>query len=280
MSPSNRRNPDFTVLNGHFGWDVVPGFYKVRASKVNCVKPGDTQAYVDTYVMEIPPPVTDLVLQLDCGKPTFTDVHDYDFFYNGATYLAAISVLSGYSNLARCPTGVPCFLPGDNVTRGQAAKIIGNATGLGADIPLSQQTFEDVERNTNPFWLQIERMAALGYVSGYPCGGLDEPCIEPGRKPYFRWNNPVTRSQLTKILVEANQYAKSPPNDPTFEDVPPGSPFYTYVETAYAEGLLGGYPCGLVGEPCGSGNEPYFRGHAYATRGQLSKMVTLTLVAP
>ncbi|MDX6400038.1 MAG: large repetitive protein, partial [Gaiellaceae bacterium] len=33
MSPSNRTNPDATDANGHFGWDVIAGFYKVRAEK-------------------------------------------------------------------------------------------------------------------------------------------------------------------------------------------------------------------------------------------------------
>ncbi|HYP21204.1 MAG TPA: S-layer homology domain-containing protein, partial [Chloroflexia bacterium] len=280
MSPSNRRNPDITVRNGHFGWDVVPGFYQVRASKANCAEPGDPrQPYVDSYVMEIPPPVTDLVLQLDCGKPTFTDVHAGDFFYNGATYLAAISVLGGYGDPARCPTGAPCFLPGNNVTRGQAAKIISNAAGLGNNVPTTQQTFEDVAPNTNPFWLYIERMAEFGYVGGYPCGGPGEPCM-PGNRPYFRWNNQLTRSQLTKILVTSNQLLTTTPDEPTFKDVPTTDPFYTYVETAYAEGLMTGYKCGGPGEECGIGSKPYFRGGADATRAQLSKMVTLTLIAP
>jgi hypothetical protein len=68
MSPANRTNPDATDAGGHFGWDVIAGFYKVRAEKDGCVSPQDpNQAYVETTVLTIPPPVTDLDLRLDCG---------------------------------------------------------------------------------------------------------------------------------------------------------------------------------------------------------------------
>jgi hypothetical protein len=281
MSPGNRENPDITRLGGHFGWDVVTGYYVVRASKAGCAKPGDpTQLYVDSYIMEIPPPVTDLDLRLDCGSPTFTDVHTGDFFYNSATYLAAIGVLGGYGTTAQCPTGVPCFLPANDVTRGQAAKIIANAAGMADVIPDTQQTFQDVDPTDNPFWVYIERMAKHGYVGGYPCGGLGEECM-PGNKPYFRWGNNVTRNQLAKILVLAHQYATINPADPHFQDVSADNTFYAYVETAYQKGLIGGYPCGGPFEPCvAPANKPYFRGGANATRGQLSKMVTQTLISP
>ncbi len=79
MSPSNRTNPDTTDAEnpetdaeegGHFGWDVIAGYYKVRAEKVGCHAPGDeTQSFVETEVMEIPPPVTNLDIRLDCPEP-------------------------------------------------------------------------------------------------------------------------------------------------------------------------------------------------------------------
>lgn len=67
MSPSNRTNPDLTDADGHFGWDVVAGYYKVRASKDGCVSNSDrSQAFAETHVMTIPPPVTDLDIRLYC----------------------------------------------------------------------------------------------------------------------------------------------------------------------------------------------------------------------
>ncbi len=60
MSPANRKNPDVTDAGGHFGWDVIAGYYKVQAEKQGCKAPTESR------VMEIPPPVTDLDLRLDC----------------------------------------------------------------------------------------------------------------------------------------------------------------------------------------------------------------------
>jgi secreted trypsin-like serine protease len=69
MSPANQSNPDETNANGGFGWDVVPGFYKVRAEKAGCTGPGGA-SFAESEVLTIPPPVTDMVLHLDCGDET------------------------------------------------------------------------------------------------------------------------------------------------------------------------------------------------------------------
>jgi len=69
MSPSNRTNPDLTDSSGHFGWDVVAGFYVVRAFKDGCVSAADRSvSFAASRVMDIPPPVTDLDLRLYCGE--------------------------------------------------------------------------------------------------------------------------------------------------------------------------------------------------------------------
>ena len=47
----------------------------------------------------------------------------------------------------------------------------------------------------------------------------------------------------------------------TFNDVPVGSTFFSYIETAYRKGILSGY------------NDGSFRPGANAVRGQLSKIV-------
>ena len=67
MSPSNRTNSDLTDADGHFGWDVVAGYYKVRASKDGCVSNADRSAeFAESHVMTIPPPVTNLDIRLYC----------------------------------------------------------------------------------------------------------------------------------------------------------------------------------------------------------------------
>jgi hypothetical protein len=60
MSAHNRRNPDFTDIDGHFGWDVFPGFYRVRATSRGC------RGVALTRARPVPPPVTNLLLKLRC----------------------------------------------------------------------------------------------------------------------------------------------------------------------------------------------------------------------
>ena len=60
----------------------------------------------------------------------------------------------------------------------------------------------------------------------------------------------------------------------TFEDVPPGSVFYTYVERLSKRSVIHGYACGGEGEPCvAPDNRPYYRLLAHTNRGQLVKII-------
>jgi hypothetical protein len=67
MSPSNRDNPSFTDGDGYFAWDVIAGYYVVQATRSGCHSPDDSSVLeVETELLTIPPPVTDLVLTMDC----------------------------------------------------------------------------------------------------------------------------------------------------------------------------------------------------------------------
>jgi hypothetical protein len=71
MSPSNRSNPVTTDATGVFHWDVVAGYYVVRATKDGCVSAADhSNPVASTPVMHVPPPATGLQLQLYCGPLT------------------------------------------------------------------------------------------------------------------------------------------------------------------------------------------------------------------
>jgi subtilisin-like proprotein convertase family protein len=141
-------------------------------------------------------------------------------------------------------------------------------------VPEDQQpctvAFADVPEG-DTFYPYVHWMACRGYVSGYPCGNDGEPC--PGT--YFRPGASVTRGQLVKMVVNAAGGAFLSPETPTFADVPVGSAFYTYIETAANHGIIGGYPCGGAGEMCDELNRPYFRPGNNITRGQLSKVVAI-----
>jgi hypothetical protein len=67
MSPGNRHNPDRTDPAGHFGWDVVSGYYRVQASHEGCTDPRNRhRRSVITRAYRVPPPVDNIVLKLRC----------------------------------------------------------------------------------------------------------------------------------------------------------------------------------------------------------------------
>jgi hypothetical protein len=156
------------------------------------------------------------------------------------------------------------------VTRGQLAKIVALASST-TYIPPDRQSFEDVPLGS-PFWQYVEHIKTYGYVAGYPCGGPGEPCVPPENRPYYRPGANATRGQIAKIIASAALLThNSWDTQQTFEDVPPGSTFWQWVEGLADAGVIGGYPCGGPGEPCGPENRPYFRPNNPTTRGQMAK---------
>ncbi|MEO5953671.1 MAG: S-layer homology domain-containing protein, partial [Chloroflexia bacterium] len=131
--------------------------------------------------------------------------------------------------------------------------------------------FEDVPPDST-FYPYIQCLSCLGIINGYPCGGIGEPC-NGSSDPYFRPGANITRGQLSKVVASAAGFS-DPATGQTFEDVPPSSTFYTYIERLATRSIMSGYPCGGAGEPCGSGNKPYFRPGNNATRGQIAKIVS------
>jgi hypothetical protein len=61
-------------------------------------------------------------------------------------------------------------------------------------------TFQDVP-TTNTFYSYVEQAFSHGVISGYPCGGPNEPCVAPDNRRYFRPNANATRGQLSKMIV-------------------------------------------------------------------------------
>jgi hypothetical protein len=208
----------------------------------------------------------------------FVDVPMGSTFYSAIRCLACRGIISGYP----CGgPGEPCpgayFRPGNHVTRGQTAKIVAAAAAHTELIPSTQQTFADIAPDST-FWVWIERLASRGLISGYPCGGVGEPCTAPANRPYFRPNNNVTRGQLSKIVAGAAGWTETPTGQ-TFADSPPGSPFYLWIERMASRGIISGYPCGGPFEPClPPTNRPYFRPANQATRGQMNKIAAQTFL--
>jgi hypothetical protein len=168
------------------------------------------------------------------------------------------------------PTNTPAGLPTHTPTPGVTPPASPTPTGgLPTPTPCLLQ-FRDVPIGS-VFYAVIRCLACRGIAGGYPCGGPGEPC--PGS--YFRPSNPLTRGQTSKLVAQAAGFNEVLPSaQQTFEDVPPGSTFWVWVERLAGRGVIGGYPCGGPFEPCvPPTNRPYFRPNTNVTRGQLSKIV-------
>jgi hypothetical protein len=133
----------------------------------------------------------------------FEDVPPGSAFYEYVGRLASREFISGYpcggAGEPCGPGNRPYFRPGNNVTRGQAAKIVSNAAGFYD--PYYVQQYEDVPTD-HPFHIYIARLTIHWVLGGYPCGN-PEPCVPPNDFPYFRPGNSVTRGQAAKIVSNA-----------------------------------------------------------------------------
>lgn len=187
-------------------------------------------------------------------------------FYTFIRCLACRNIISGYSD--------GTFRPGNDITRGQIAKMVSNSAGFGEDA--GDQIYEDVPTDS-PFYLWINRLSRRGHMGGYQCGLVpEEPCIGPDNKPYFRPSANATRGQLAKIVSNAAGLVGDPSNL-FYTDVPQDHPFYVWIMRLTELGVMSGYECGSIeGEPCDSENRPYFRPFNNVTRGQASKIVANT----
>lgn len=238
--------------------------------------------HYNTSCIPTPAPIataTPTLVPPPCPGEHFTDVCPDEYFYSPVQALTNDGILYGYASSPPCRNAlwIPCFNPNNPSTRGQISKIVSLAANFDDDV--SSQTFEDVAPGSR-FYTYTERMAERGIIGGYPCGGPNEPCVPPGNRPYFRTNNNVSRGQLSKMVALAFQW-NDPPTGQTFEDVLPGSAFYTYTVQLYNRGIINGYPCGGPGEACHPPvNRPYFRPGNNVLRGQTAKIVQLARTQP
>ena len=165
----------------------------------------------------------------DCANP-FTDLSG-NIFYTAIHYLNCRGVING--------TDATHYSPAGTSTRGQFAKVVVLGFGVQFYTP-TQPTFSDVPASYFAYAF-IESGYHAGILSGFDAGtctanGQPYPCYLP--------NFPITRGQLTKLVVNAAQYPAFTPTTPTFSDVPPSNVFYTSIETAHHMGVINGYPDG------------------------------------
>lgn len=251
-TPTHTPSPTVTSTIVHTFTPTVT----VTGTPPHTFTPTSTSTLTSTASATLTPPsvtVTPTSTPTTCTV-SFSDVNPGDYFYEAVSYLYCHGAVSGYAD--------GTFRPYSNTTRGQLSKIVVLAEGWQIQTPTGTPTFRDVAAGST-FYDYIETAYAHQVISGYSCG---TGCLE------FKPFNNITRSQLTKVVVLGENWAITPPGEPTFRDVPVGDPFYGYVETAYAHQVISGYSCGTG---CLE-----FRPGDNATRGQISKIVYNAVTAP
>ena len=135
----------------------------------------------------------------------------------GATFQVYISRLASRGYISGYPCGgpgepcqpgnLPYFRPNTNATRGQITKIDSNAAGYN-DAPIRPAVRGRTVGST--FYTYTYRLVTRSIMSGYPCGGLGEPC-QPGNLPYFRPNNNATGARHPRSCPTPSSPTARPP---------------------------------------------------------------------
>jgi hypothetical protein len=91
--------------------------------------------------------------------------------------------------------------------------------------------FFDVHFGTNPFYVDVDWVAAEEIAGGYPDGS-------------FRPSANISRQAMAAFLVRFRNMDPAGPITPTFSDVPTSHPFYEEIETLVALEITNGYQDG------------------------------------
>ncbi|MGM7683416.1 N-acetylmuramoyl-L-alanine amidase [Cytobacillus sp. Hm23] len=156
-------------------------------------------------------------------EQVFIDINNEHWAMPNIHYLVSLGIISGYT----LENDDKQFLPENNVTRAQAAKMIIEALGE-SQLEVAEATFTDVPTN---HWASgyIEKAVQLGVISGY--GDKYQP------------NDTLKRSQMSKIITEAfslQQTQAAQQIDAVFTDVDANYWASGYISALYYQGISNG----------------------------------------
>ncbi|MEY9972638.1 hypothetical protein ABH966_003013 [Lysinibacillus sp. RC46] len=168
----------------------------------------------------------------------FTDIDQYSSHYDNILKLYSQGAISGYADKT--------FRPDQNVTRGQAAKML--ATVLNLDLKNVQDPyFKDVPKSSE-YYKYIAALQNAGIMGGYSNGT-------------FMPNEVITRGQLAKILVLGFKFEVASNYNHSFTDVTSQTSNAIYIQT-------------LVDLKITEGTTPVtFSPYNAVTRGQIASFI-------
>ncbi|MFJ7408907.1 MULTISPECIES: S-layer homology domain-containing protein [unclassified Lysinibacillus] len=151
----------------------------------------------------VPPPQ-----KVAAATSPFVDINQYSSHYDNILKLYSQGAISGFADKT--------FRPNQNVTRGQAAKML--ATVLKLDLKNVQDPyFKDVPKS-NEYYKYVAALQNAGIMSGYASGS-------------FMPNEVITRGQLAKILVLGFKFEVASNFNHSFQDVNSQTSNAYYIQT-------------------------------------------------
>jgi Tol biopolymer transport system component len=198
----------------------------------------------------------DELLLATCADPTFVDVGVNHPFFAEIEWMAAEEISEGFQP-------GPQYQPSAAVSRQAMSAFLFRLADVGDFDPPGVPTFIDV-RATNPFFTEIEWMAATGISEG----------TLPG--PTYRPSSPVSRGAMSAFMFRlANTTFPDPPT-PTFTDVATTHPFFTEIEWMAFRGVTTGFQPGPTYRP----SSPVSRQAMSAFMQRLGERVPFVPVPP
>lgn len=168
----------------------------------------------------------------------FKDVGKSQKSYEAILDLHGIGAITGYED--------GTFRPNENVTRGQAAKIL--VLGLGIKIQEEQDpNFKDVQKS-HQFYPYIATLKNLGIIDGYEDGT-------------FGINDYLQRGQMAKIIASALELEEKPLSTFAFKDVDSKSYYANYLQALIDLNITNGM------------TDDTFAPSEYVNRGQMALFI-------
>ena len=174
----------------------------------------------------------------------FKDVTESQYFYESVKDLTARGFISGYED--------DTFRPAENITRGQAAKLIALALGLDTE-NVKDPGFKDVSKS-NPYYAYIAALVDAGIIKGY-------------EDDTFKPNGNLTRAHIAQMLVVGFGLEEEKLSNLPFKDINNKQWYAHYIQTLFTNKITTGKTATT------------FEPNAFVTRGQAAAFIYRTEAA-
>lgn len=211
-------------------------------SIVNAPAPAKATPAAATTTTTTSTPTRAPVLSNATTQTNFRDLGSDHWAYSYMNKLRDQGVLNGY--------GDNTMRPNDNITRAELLKVVLTANKTNTENKPAA-FFKDT-KITDWYAPYLNTATAMGILRGYTDGTV-------------RPNNPITRAEALKIILEANKVAPKTTTASRFNDVNPSDWFAGYITAASDLGIVQGYGDG--------GFHPY----QPVTRAEAAKIVSTYL---